>query len=252
MIIGMGASAGGVEAITQVLQRLSPNPSFAVVVVTHLAPGHESFLPELLSASSAIPVVQARDGVVVSPGQVYVSPPDVQLELEDGKIVQLPRPTDRTQHMAIDHFFRSLAEQAQSRAIGIVLSGTASDGAAGLCEIKAAGGITIAQEPSSAKYDGMPRAAAATGAVDLILTPPQIAEELPAIVTHAMSTSAREELVPDMAGPTEEQFLRIFTMLRNASGVDFTHYKLPTIRRRLHRRMVLHKIETVDRYIRYL
>jgi two-component system CheB/CheR fusion protein len=163
-----------------------------------------------------------------------------------------PRPNDASQHTPADYFFTALAEAAQNRAIGVVLSGTAADGAVGIREIKAVGGITLAQEPGTAKFDGMPRAAVATGAVDLVLPPNEIALELARISRHPFIRPPSPRSEGDNFPIIEDQLPRIFTLLRNASGVDFTHYKLPTIRRRLQRRMVLHRITSIDHYVRYL
>src|SRR5262245_39728223 len=251
-VVGIGASAGGLEACSQLLRALPGNSGMALVLVQHLAPQHHSILPELLQSSSEMPVVQATDGIEVKPNQVYVIPPNVQLRIAEGKLWLMPRPEDRSQYMPIDYFFRTLAEYAQAKAIGVILSGTASDGAVGLREIKGVGGITIAQEPRSAKYDGMPRAAIATGFVDLVLAPKDMAQELIHIgqhplVRHLMPMRRGEEI-----GVLDDQFNRIFLLLRSATGVDFSHYKLPTIKRRLQRRMVLHKMTGIEAYIRFL
>src|SRR5712692_641642 len=146
-VVGIGASAGGLEAFSQLLQ----------------APQHESVLPGLLGAKTRLAVHQVTDGMHIEPGHVYVIPPNVQMGITDGDLHLAPRPGDRTQYTPIDFFLRSLAHSAENRAIGVILSGTASDGAIGVREIKAVGGITIAQVPETAKYDGMPRAAIATG-----------------------------------------------------------------------------------------
>ncbi|HEY1765255.1 MAG TPA: chemotaxis protein CheB [Opitutaceae bacterium] len=250
MIAGIGASAGGLEACSQLLETLPKELGMALIVVQHLAPTHESFLPELLSSHSKMPVVQVTDGVTVEVNKVYIIPPNAHMHIAAGRLHLVARPDDRTQHMPIDRFFRSLAEYAQNRAIGIVLSGTASDGAIGVREIKGAGGITIVQEPRTAKSDGMPRAAIATGAVDLVLNPRGISEELVRIVSHPLVRGEARK-TEELTG-LEEQLPRIFNMLRGATGVDFTHYKLPTIKRRLQRRMVLHKVNTLEDYIRLL
>ena len=248
-IVGVGASAGGLEAFTELLEALPPTPGLALVLVQHLAPRHHSALPVLLSSHSEMPVVQVTDGVRVQANHVYVIPPNVQMELLDGTLALSPRPTDRSQHTPIDTFFGSLAMLGDGRAIAVVLSGTASDGAVGIRDVKAGGGITFAQTPESAKYDGMPRAAIATGMVDLVLTPSEIGAELVQIAGHPyVSTKvAREEIALG-----DEHLKRVFELLRPVSGVDFRHYKLPTIRRRLFRRMALRRLTEVDRYIEAL
>ena len=251
VIVGIGASAGGLEAISSLLRGLEPNAKFALVVVLHQSPDHESFLSELLASATPLTVVQAEQRMPLESGHVYVAPPNMQVEIDRGQIRLVDRPMDRAQHMPIDHFFRSLAEYAQSRGVGIVLSGSASDGAMGLRDIKAAGGITIAQEPHSARYDSMPRAAIGTGVIDVVLTPNDIARELPHMCERAMAVQ-QPKAATDSAGRDDGSLLRIFTLLRHNSGVDFTHYKLPTIQRRLGRRLVLHKLESLADYVRFL
>ena len=250
LIVGIGASAGGLEACTQLLENLR-KPNFAIIIVQHLAPEHESALPGLLAGITKIPVIQVTEGMRIEPGRVHVIPPGVQMGIADGILKLVPRPDDRTQHMSIDYFFRSLAEHAQSRAIGVILSGSAHDGAAGLREIKDAGGIAIAQDPETARFDSMPRAAIATGAVDLVLAPHKIADELTHIAQRPLGDD-HETTQHHAPRHPEENLARVFSILRNATGVDFAQYKLPTIRRRLQRRMVLHKIETLADYVRLL
>lgn len=251
-VVGVGASAGGLEAFSQLLAALPSDSGVALIFVLHLSPHRESLLAGLLKTHSHLPVVQITDGMAIEPNRVYVTPPNVEVEIEGGQLRLRPRPTDATQHAPIDHFLTSLAAAAQHRAIGVILSGTAADGAVGLREIKAVGGIALAQDPATAKFDGMPRAAVATSAVDLVLPPSEIALELSRISRHPFIRSTPPSTISDEIPIVEDQLPRIFTMLRNASGVDFTHYKMPTIRRRLQRRMVLHRITAVDQYVRYL
>ena len=250
-IVGVGASAGGLEAFSSMIRALPPTPGFAIVLVQHLAPQHESALPTLLASYTSMPVVQVTEGMRVEVDHLFVIPPNVQMALADGHFHLKPRPEDRSQYTPIDSFLTSLAEHAQSRAVGVILSGTASDGARGIREIKAAGGITFAQKPDTAKYDGMPRAAIATGMVDIVLSPPDIAVKLTQIATHPY---VRELVVRsgDELSVRDDQFRRIFDLLRPASGIDFRHYKLPTIKRRLLRRMALHRLTDVHHYIRLL
>src|SRR5262245_61097977 len=260
-VVGIGASAGGLEAFSQLLQALPRDLGMAIVLVQHLAPQHESALPVLLGSVSKLPVIQVSEGMRVEPNHVYVIPPNAQLTLLDGELRLSPRATDRSQFNPIDFFFRSLAESAEERSIAIVLSGTASDGAAGIREVKAAGGITIAQLPESAKYDGMPRAAIATGMVDLALRPEEIGAQLVEISRHPYVREPAEpppevpigEPSPaDQAAVADEQMQRIFSLLRNASGVDFKQYKQPTIHRSLNRRMALLKLTRLQQYVDYV
>jgi two-component system, chemotaxis family, CheB/CheR fusion protein len=252
-VVAIGASAGGLEAFSQLLDALGEAPGLALVFIQHLAPQHESALPALLSGRTHMPVIQVREGTHVEANHVYVIPPNAQMEIRDGDLHLNPRPEDRSQYTPIDFFLRSLAETAQSGAIGVILSGSSSDGAVGLREIKAVGGITIAQDPETARYDGMPRAAIATDAVDLVLSPADIAAEILRIGRHpyvkrvVQPRHSGEEFTID-----DGELRRLMTTLRNASGIDFTHYKSPTIKRRLQRRMVLQKMSDVEKYLRYL
>jgi two-component system CheB/CheR fusion protein len=250
-LVGVGASAGGLEAFSSMLRVLPPTPGFAIVLVQHLAPQHESALPTLLASYTTMPVVQVTEGMRVERDHVYVVPPNVQMGVADGHFHLKPRPDDRTQYTPIDSFLASLAEHAKGRAIGVILSGTASDGATGVREIKERGGITFAQKPETAKYDGMPRAAIATGMIDMVLSPAEIALKLTEVATHPYI----RELVPpsgEELSIRDDQLRRIFDILRPASGIDFKHYKLPTIKRRLLRRMALHRLTDVQQYIRLL
>jgi two-component system CheB/CheR fusion protein len=251
-VVGIGASAGGLEAFSQVLEGLPEDSGLALVLVQHLAPQHESALPALLGGKTRLPVQQVTDGMRVEAGHVYVIPPNVQMEISDGVLHLAPRPGDRTQYTPVDFFLRSLAQSAGNRAIGVVLSGTASDGSIGVRELKAVGGITIAQDPETARYDGMPRAAIATGMVDLILAPQAIATELSKIVAHPYMRQTWPRRPGDDIAVDDEDLERVFAMLRASSGVDFRHYKMPTIKRRIQRRMALHRIPSFGQYIKYL
>jgi two-component system, chemotaxis family, CheB/CheR fusion protein len=250
-IVGIGASAGGVEAMTKLVQHLAPDSGLAYVLVQHLAPRHESFLPELLRSSSRVRVVQAEERMAIEPNRLHVIPPNAHMTIVNGHLHLAPRPLDRTQYNPIDSFFQSLAAHAEHRAVGVVLSGSASDGAAGLSEIKGAGGLTFVQDPKTAAYDSMPRAAIATGAADFVLSPEAIAEELGRLGKHPFLAPTTAEVTnANELQLTDLQLERLFYLLRAASGVDFTYYKLPTIKRRLQRRMALHKITEVDTYVK--
>src|SRR5262245_50251328 len=178
IVVGIGASAGGIEAMSQLLESLPERTGMAWVFVQHLAAHKTSMLPSVLHPKTGVPVIQAQDGMIVEPDHLYVIPPDARLEIIDGKLRLSERPEHHTPFLPIDCFFRSLAQYAGNRAIGVVLSGNGADGSVGLREIKGAGGITFAQQPETARYDSMPRMAVATGIVDLVLPPPEIAMEL--------------------------------------------------------------------------
>jgi two-component system CheB/CheR fusion protein len=255
-VVGIGASAGGLEAFGELLHALPPHPGLAIVLVPHLASQVESALPALLGSRTSLPVVQATEGVPIEKNRVFVIPPNTQMRMVDGTLHLVPRPHDRTQYTPIDIFFHSLAEAARENAIAVILSGTASDGTIGIREVKAAGGIVLVQQPETAKYDGMPRAAIGTGAVDAVLGLPEIAAELVRIAAHPFrERSEARAHEPAGAGgpePDEEAFQRALRVLRTATGVDFTRYKRPTVERRLHRRMLLQKFTRIEQYVRFL
>jgi two-component system CheB/CheR fusion protein len=253
-IVGIGASAGGLEAFSELLQALDTATGMTFVLVQHLAPNQKSLLAGLLAAKTTLPVLQAEDGMALLANHVFVIPPDTQLTIADGRIHLDARPKGREQHLPINTFFHSLAQWSDGHCIGIVLSGSADDGALGLREIKAVGGITIAQEPATARYQGMPRAAIATDAVDLVLSPAAIAVELARIaalpivgIDGADVRRAREQTVP-----VDDGLRTVFQLLREHGGVDFSQYKSSTILRRMQRRMVLKKAATVASYVAIL
>jgi two-component system, chemotaxis family, CheB/CheR fusion protein len=244
-IVGIGASAGGLEAFSELLAHLSLDAKMALVLVQHLDPKYPSILSEILSRTTRMPVVEATHGVRVELGHVYVMPPNTRMTIVKGVLNLAPRSDDRGPHMPIDHFLRSLAEDLKTRAIGVILSGSASDGALGLKAIKAEGGITFAEAPQSAKFDGMPRSAMASGAVDFVLPPKAIAQELTRIGRHPFlgETGAAPPAEPLAGGP--EALAEILRMLREKNGLDFTLYRQTTIRRRIARRMLVHGVGTV-------
>lgn len=250
-VVGIGASAGGLEAITALLKHLPADTGMAFVVVQHLAPTHESMLAELLARETMMPVKEIQDGMVVEPNHLYVIPPNANLGILHGSLNLMPRGEEPGQYLPIDFFMRSLARDQSNHAIGVILSGSASDGVMGLLEIKAAGGITFAQEEASAAYASMPHSAIAAGCVDFIQTPKQIARELMRIGKHPYL--AYKSVPTEEAKPGEENSLRkIFLLLRQHTGNDFTYYKQSTILRRIKRRFLLHKLERLEDYARYL
>jgi two-component system CheB/CheR fusion protein len=251
-IVAVGASAGGLDAFSQILEHLSPASDLAVVFVQHLSPHHESALPKLLAAKTSLPVTSAADGMQIEANHLYVIPPNVHLEVVDGRLHLVPRPRERSQFHSIDFFFESVARWAQERAIGVILSGTGSDGAAGIREIKVYGGITVAQRPDTAKYEDMPRAAISTGMVDLVLSANEIAEHINHAREHPYIASEPGPHAADDGEPTEHQLEELFSILQRSSGIDFKQYKTPTVKRRLLRRMVLHRLHDVDSYLVHL
>ncbi len=248
-IVGIGASAGGLEACQLLLKALPPNLGMAYVFVPHLDPNRESAFREILARATSMPVTEVEDGTRPAPDHVYVIPPNCEMTAKHGVLHLSDRAQPRPVNTTIDTFLRSLAADQGSNAIGVILSGTASDGTIGLAAIKGEGGITFAQD-SSAKYDGMPASAVASGSVDLVLPPEGIAEELTRIAGHPYVSGSIEL---EAVGETREaQMGQLFSLLRRATRVDFSEYKPPTIGRRVARRMALHKIEQLADYIALL
>ena len=250
-VVGIGASAGGLEACTALLKALPANPGLAFVVVQHLDPHHESILHKLLSKTTEMPVIQVEDGMVLEPDHVYVIPPKHDIAVRERTLRLLPRRRTAGRHLPVNRFFASLAEDQKSAAIGVILSGTASDGTLGLQAIKSEGGVAFAQLPESAGYPGMPESAILAGCVDFVLAPEGIAREL---VHLGRLPYARRSAGPDaeplLAGAADLH--RIIQILRTATAVDFSLYKTGTIRRRVARRMILQKIDSLPRYEAYL
>ena len=249
----MAASAGGLEAVSELLGALPAECGVACIVVQHLDPGHESLLTEILAKRTILSVVLAHDGVVAEPDHVYVIPPNATLSMTGGRIRVAPRASGL--HHPADILFTSLAEERGDSAIGVVLSGGDSDGSLGIQAIKQAGGITIAQEPASARFPSMPRNAIATGCVDFVLRPKEIARELVRLSHHPYlcsvpHTDADSDTTMDARATEDEAHLRhVFRRLRTAHGVDFSNYKRSTLRRRLARRMALQKTEDLGDYV---
>jgi two-component system CheB/CheR fusion protein len=248
-IVGVGASAGGLEALTQLLQALPVDTGMAFVVVQHLSPTHASMLPEILSRTTGMPVTEVRDEPRVQPNHVYVLPPDRNMVLSEGELHLLPRQEPRGQHRPIDYFLRSLAADQKHRAVGVILSGTATDGTLGLEEIKAEGGITFAQD-DTAQQTSMPRSAVASGCVDFVLPPDGIARELGRIARHPYVGLAPP--AESAARSKEADLGRILETVRQVTGVDFAEYKVSTLYRRISRRMLLLKLEGMHEYARHL
>ena len=247
-VVGIGASAGGLEAFRELLEALPSDTGMAFVLVTHLSKTYKSMLSELLSKATKMPVAEIAGETPVQPNHIYVIPPNAVLTMVDGR-VSLTRPQgELRQPGVIDTFFLSLAQDLKSQAIGVVLSGTGRDGTLGLAAIKAEGGIAFAQDQGSAQYGDMPRSASAQfGLSDFVLPPKQIALELARIAGHHYVRSA----TPEEAEP-ESRFAGIFRCVKRVTGVDFAQYKPATIQRRILRRMALHNMEDAPAYLKRL
>ncbi|MEO5693116.1 MAG: chemotaxis protein CheB, partial [Usitatibacter sp.] len=246
-IVGIGASAGGIEAFGEMLQALPTDTGMAFVLVQHLSPDHESILAEIFSRRTTMPVEQARDGGAVEPNHVYVIPPASSMVLANGALHLSLRTAARGAARQVDQFMRSLAQEHGHKAIGVVLSGTGSDGTLGIEEIKAAGGITFVQD-NTAEHDGMPRSALAGGAVDYVLPPSEIALELARIASHPYIAPADQPA----ALLSDADMQRVLEALRGEQGVDFSQYKRNTMYRRITRRMLLHRVDTAAEYLQLL
>ncbi len=245
-IVGVGASAGGLEAFKLLLNALPPDTGMGFVLVQHLSPTHESALAEILSRATRMPVKEVRDEPTVEPNHVYVIPPNRCMDIVGGVLKLAPREKAGNLRV-VDHFFRALAEDRQHQAIGVVLSGTASDGTLGLEAIKAEGGITFAQD-DSAQQQGMPHSAIASGCVDLVLPPDAIARELVRIARHPYAVPEASAREPD----NEPKLDKVLQLLHRATGVDFSQYKFNTLYRRITRRMVLQKLDDLKDYVGFL
>jgi two-component system, chemotaxis family, CheB/CheR fusion protein len=249
-IVGIGASAGGLEAFTELLSHLPDDTGMAFVLIQHLDPKHESHLKELLAKATKMAVAEVKGETRAEANHVYVIPPGFNLGISGGVLRTLPR-LESGRNMPIDSFLRALAGDRGSQAFGVVLSGTATDGTLGLQEIKAAGGITFAQERRSARFDGMPQSAIAAGAVDFVLPPAGIARQLVALARQLFVTPELQKAI-EQPGDAAIELDGVFRLLRNASGVDFTHYKQGTVRRRIRRRMALRGFQRMEDYLQEL
>jgi two-component system, chemotaxis family, CheB/CheR fusion protein len=247
-VVAIGASAGGIEAFQQLLANLPPDTGMAFVLVQHLDPHHQSRLAEVLSRSTSMPVFEADHNMELAPNHVYIIPPNRKLAVEGGHLQVTPRDDVQRVHLPIDHLFRSLAREQKARAIGVVLSGTGSDGTQGLAEIKAAGGITLVQDEKSALHAGMPVSAAASGCADFILPPDQIAKRLAEIVSHPYLVHDRPLVAEPIEVNGDARYEQILNRVRAVTGVDFSLYRDATIKRRILRRMALHTQQSVEEY----
>jgi len=251
-IVGIGASAGGLKAFVEFISSVPADSGMAFVLVQHLAPDHESLLCEIMSRHTSMHVFEVEDGMTVHSNCVYIIPPNCDMALQNGTLQLIEPCSPHGQRLPVDFFFRSLAQDQHEWAIGIVLSGTASDGTLGLTAIKSEGGLVMAQSPDSAEFDGMPRSAIATGLMDYELPPAEMPAKLLAYATHAFRNRTRLTVAPTGAIKALSSLKKIFVLLRSFTGHDFSQYKPSTISRRIERRMAVQEIETIENYVRYL
>lgn len=251
-IVGIGASAGGLAAFEAFFSGMpaETDPGMAFVLVQHLAPDHKSILTDLVRRYTSMQVFEVEDGMRVQPNCAYIIPPNRDMAFLNGALELLEPSAPRGQRLPIDFFFRSLAQDQHERAIGIVLSGTGSDGTQGIRAIKAGGGMVMAQTPASTEYDGMPRSALTTGLVDYELPPAEMPAQLIAYAAHAYGKAS--EPAAGLPPKSENSLKKIFVLLRAQTGHDFSQYKPNTIQRRIERRMAVQQIETLEEYVRFL
>ena len=244
-IVGLGASAGGLEAFQELLGHLPPDLHMAFLLVQHLDATHESHLTDILSRATRLPVSEASHGHAVLPGHIYIIAPNTCLAIAEGLLRVTPRDELPGLHLPVDHLFRSLAIEQQGHAIGVVLSGTGADGTIGLCEIKGAGGITFAQSEASARHAGMPHSAIESGSVDFVMTPEAIARQLVEIAEHPYLDPLHR---PEPIVAFDEQYKVILAALRAVTSVNFSQYRETTVKRRIMRRMALHNQQSMADY----
>ncbi|WP_051017791.1 chemotaxis protein CheB [Pontibacter sp. BAB1700] len=253
-LVGIGASAGGLEAIHKLFDHFPGNSSFSFVIIQHLSPDHKSLMAELLSKHTSMQVQEAEDHAFTRPNCVYVLPSGKQLSLQNGRLRLTEKPRNREPNFAVDAFFESLAIDRGPYAIGIVLSGTGTDGSKGVRAIKQAGGLVVVQDPESAKFDGMPRSAIDTGSVDFVLPPDQIPHEIMEYTRRTplvrnIIQNGKQQDDPD----NEEKILNeILDLVCTHTQVNFSHYKKPTLNRRIQKRMQTLKLESLQEYLDYL
>ena len=248
-IVGIGASAGGLEALELFLKHVPEGSGMAFVIVQHLDPTHKGIMVELLQRTTRMPVVQVRDRQTVAPDRVYVIPPNKDMSILHGVLHLLEPAAPRGLRLPIDFFLRSLADDCQARSIGVILSGMGSDGTLGLRAIKEKAGVVFVQAPGSAKFDGMPRSAIDAGLADVVAP----AEELPGRIVEYLKHAARiAPPDPSQEGKTQSALEKVFILLRTQTGQDFSLYKKSTIYRRIERRMGLHQIDKIATYVRFL
>ncbi len=251
-IVGIGASAGGLAAFEAFFTGMpsDKDPDMAFVLVQHLAPDHKSILTDIIQRYTRMQVFEVEDGMRVNSNCAYIIPPNRDMALLNGSLQLFEQAAPRGQNMPIDFFFRSLAKDQHERAICIILSGTGSDGTLGLRAIKGEGGMAIAQSPDTTEYEGMPLSAISTGLVDYQLPPDKMAKQLISYVSHVYDISKNQESPP--ISKAENALKKVFVLIRNQTGHDFSKYKPSTINRRIERRLAVQQIDTMEGYIKHL
>ena len=248
LIVGIGASAGGLEALQQFFQHMPGNSGMSFVVIQHLSPDYKSLMADILGKHTEMTVVQAENEMEIDPDTVYLIPPKKNLTLKGGRLLLTNVVQGQLNH-PIDVFFTSLAAQKRERAIAVVMSGTGTDGTSGIKMVKENGGLVIVQSPETAKFDGMPRSAINTGIADFVLSPDEIVDEILNFSNYPTLLRPQEQ---DVLLSDEETFPRIYAILKKVSGIDFTNYKRTTVLRRIERRMVVTHSPNITEYVKLL
>jgi two-component system CheB/CheR fusion protein len=249
-VVGIGASAGGLEALERFFENMPDSLGMAFIVVSHLDPTHVSIMPELIQKSTKMKLYPAEDGMIVKPNHVYVAPANRDIAILHGTIQLIEPAQAHGFRLPIDFFFKSLSQDLGEKAICIILSGMASDGTAGLKAVKSELGMVIVQDPNSAKFDGMPTSAIKTGLADYILPPEAMPDQLIKYSLHKVKGILIDKSIPE--GKIPDTFQKIFILLRNHTGHDFSLYKQNTISRRVERRMSVSQMDSIPNYIRLL
>jgi two-component system, chemotaxis family, CheB/CheR fusion protein len=249
-VVGIGASAGGIEAIEKFFAHVPEDSGIAYVVIQHLHPGHKSLMPEILSKSTTMKACEIGHEMALEPNRIYLNPSNMEVGISGRKFRLSPMASVHGFRLPVDHFFRSLAADLGDHAVCIILSGTGSDGTKGLEEVKAAGGVTIAQEERQAIFSDMPRNAIKTGVVDYVLPVEEMPREIMRSMKHPYFMTPAKHPVPDKQ--FQSVLRKILMLIRSVTGQDFSNYKQNTIRRRAERRMAIHRIEDIDAYLEYL
>lgn len=248
-IVGIGASAGGLEALEQFFEQMPEDSRLCLVIVQHLSPDFKSMMDELLARRTRIPIVHVEDGIQTRPNAIFLMPPRKEMILSGGRLLLTDKDPSQGFALPIDRFLRSLAQDVGARSIGVILSGTGSDGSRGIRDIHEAGGLVIAQSEESAKFDGMPRSARETGLVDLVLPPADMSDAILKLIRFRRSPEVIDDTTPVVP---EVGLHAIFRMLRAEHGIDFSQYKPSTVTRRVERRLLLNQSLDVEQYVKRL
>jgi two-component system CheB/CheR fusion protein len=245
--VGIGASAGGLEALQVFVGQLEAGGSVAYVVAQHLAPDHPSLIVDLLARVTTLKVLTAEDGADLQPDTIAIAPPNRDISVRGNRLVVVDPEPRYGPSPSVDRLFESIAEHWAERGVAVVLSGTGSDGARGMRAVRAAGGLTMAQAPASARFDGMPTAAIALGGADLVMEPAALAQRLAELMLSGGDWVGK--CLPD---PEPASLSTVMGQLKHATGIDFSQYKASTLRRQLQRRMAIRQVDSIEGYMQLL